>query len=143
MRGLEFGQQPDAHTGVSVGFPNFFRTHAIGEEYKSVGVNWSGKYRLKGDNQFRGFGTGGTHQIYVHGRAMRRIAPSREQQRALEHEPVSMRGAAEAVEQPFHPVLHQHVLERFLALVGKVQQPLSHRGRKVLNRRLDQIMLSR
>jgi len=47
----------------------------------------------------------------------------------LEHEPVAMLRAADAVEQPFQPVLHQNTLERFPTLVGKVQQPLSHRGR--------------
>lgn len=57
---VDIAGKPDAHSGIGMGFAYFFRAHASGNEFESVGINWTGYIRLKGRNQFRGFCAGGT-----------------------------------------------------------------------------------
>ena len=83
------------------------------------------------------------HQVNIHRRAMRRIAPDRKQQCALQHEPVAMLGLTQPIEQSLKAVLNQHALKRFTARVGDVGKPLAHRCGKILDLGLRHARLSR
>jgi len=59
------------------------------------------------------------------------IEPSRQQERALQHEPVPMCGSAEPIKQPLQHVARQKEIERLIALLGEPEKARLHGGRHV------------